>query len=140
MQRQFHREYGTFEQEDQRSLGELFSDLTNQVTTLMRKEIELARIEMTQKASSMAKDAVLISAGGVLLYAGLLVLLGAASIGLATWMPLWLSTLIVAVVVLAIGGTCLMVGKNRLRSKDLKPEQAIISLKENKKWIKQQTT
>lgn len=122
-----------------RSLGGLISNLTGQLTTLLRKEIELAKVEMAQKASAAARDAILMAFGGALLYAGFLVLLATAVIGFAIWIPLWLSALIVSVAVLCAGAIFLLVGKSRLQKKDIIPTQTIISLKENKQWIKRQT-
>ena len=62
---------------DERSLGQLFGDLSRQLSTLVRQEIDLARTEVTTKAGAATRDAALIGVGGALAYAGLLVLLGA---------------------------------------------------------------
>ncbi|RJQ87515.1 MAG: phage holin family protein [Desulfobacteraceae bacterium] len=137
MQRYYQGEYEG--KSENRSLGGLISDLTSQLSTLVRQEIELARVELTQKASGMAKDAMMMGAGGALVYAGFLALLAAVAILLSKWMAVWLAFGVVAVVVLAAGAAFLMAGKRRLQKRDLKPTQTIISLKENKKWIKQQT-
>lgn len=126
----------TTQHEDRRSLGELLMDLSRQMTTLVRKEIELARVEMTQKVSSMTKDVVLMAMGGALLYAGLLALLATAVIALWQWLPLWLSALVVSVSVLCLGAILYVMGRKRLRDEDVRPTQTIISLKENKEWIK----
>lgn len=119
-----------------RSLGELLGDLSRQITTLIRKEIEMARLETGRKISDMVKDAVLISVGGALLYAGFMALLATAVIVLSLWLSLWLAALMVTAAVLGAGGLLVVIGRNRLREKDIKPTQAIISLKENKRWIK----
>lgn len=127
------------EQTDERSLGELFSDLGRQLTTLMRKEMELARVETSQKLSATLKDAVWMAIGGALLYAGFLVLLATAVIVLAAWTSLWLSALLVALAVLCTGGVLFLVGRNRMQKRDLKPTRTIISLKESKRWIMNRT-
>ena len=71
------------QQREQRSLGELFGDLSRQMSALVRQEIELARAEVTGKATSAARDVAIIGAGIGLLYAGLLALIGAAVLFLA---------------------------------------------------------
>ncbi|HSO20073.1 MAG TPA: phage holin family protein [Desulfosarcina sp.] len=127
------------DQTDERSLGELLSDLGRQLTTLMRKEMELARLETSQKVSATFKDVIWMAAGGALLYAGFLVLLATAVIVLAAWMSLWLSALLVALAVLCTGGILVLAGRNRMQKRDLKPTQTIISLKESKRWIMNRT-
>ncbi|MGA6927647.1 MAG: phage holin family protein [Desulfosarcina sp.] len=121
---------------DTRSLGELLTDLTQQITSLIQKEIEMARLETSRTISAMVKDAVLISVGVALLYAGLLALLATSVIILAQWISLWLAALIVSIAVLVIGGILALVGKGRMQERDITPTQTIISLKENKRWIK----
>lgn len=121
---------------DTRSLGELLTDLTHQITSLIQQEIEMARLETSRKISAMIKDAVLISAGVALLYAGLLALLATSVIILAQWMSLWLAALIVSIAALVTGGILALVGKGRMQERDITPTQTIISLKENKRWIK----
>ena len=122
--------------EDHRSIGGLFSDLIDHITTLIRTEIELARTEISQKASKAGKDVITMAIGGATLFAGVLALLATAVIVLDIWLPLWASSLIVSAVVLAAGAGMLFAAKNRLGKRDIKPSQTIISLKENKAWIK----
>jgi uncharacterized membrane protein YqjE len=124
---------------ERRQVGGLIADLVDQLTTLVRKEVELARVEMTQKMSAMIKDAIIMGFGGALLYAGFLALLAAAMIGLANFMPLGVSALIVSAAVLCVGAILFFTGKARLKKADFTLTQTIISLKENKEWIKRQT-
>src|SRR5215207_918153 len=100
---------------DERSLGDLFGDLSRQLSTLVRKEIELARTEVTTRAQSATVDVALMGVGGALAYAGLLVLLVALILLLveAGWEP-WLAALVVAVVVIGIGGTLVWRGREGL--------------------------
>ena len=69
--------------QDERSLGELFAELSRETGVLVRKEVELATTEMTAKARTAAAHVGTIAAGGALAHAGLLVLLAACVIGLA---------------------------------------------------------
>jgi xanthine/uracil permease len=125
-------------QEDNRSLGELFSELANETTMLVRQEIQLAKTEMTQKATQAGKDAGMIGAGGALAYAGLLALIAALIIGLGELIPLWLSALIVGLVVVGIGYMLIQRGLTALKQIDPKPQQTIQSLQEDKEWVKEQ--
>lgn len=125
-------------QEDTRSLGELFSELANETTTLVRQEIQLARTEMTQKATQAGKDMGMIGAGGAVAYAGLLALIAALIIGLGELIPLWLSALIVGLVVVGIGYMLIQRGLTALKQIDPKPQQTIQTLQEDKEWVKEQ--
>ena len=55
---------------DDRSLGELFSELAQETSTLVRQEVQLAKTEMGQKASRVGKDVGFLAAGGAVAYAG----------------------------------------------------------------------
>jgi hypothetical protein len=125
-------------QEDTRSIGELFSELANETTTLLRQEIQLAKTEMTQKATEAGKDVGLIGAGGALAYAGLLALIAAVIIGLGQLIPMWLSALIVGLVVVGIGYLLIQRGLTALKQIDPTPRQTIQTLQEDKEWVKEQ--
>jgi hypothetical protein len=123
---------------DDRSLGELFSELSRQTSTLIRQEVALAKAEMKQKGNEVGKDVGMMAAGGALAYAGLLALIATIIIVLAEFMPWWLSALIVSLVVLGIGGLLVQRGMNALKQTNMAPEQTIETLKEDKEWAKKQ--
>jgi hypothetical protein len=123
---------------DDRSLGELFSELSRQTSTLIRQEVALAKAEMKQKGSEAGKDIGMMAAGGALAYAGLLALIATAIIVLANVIPWWLSALIVGLVVVGIGGMLIQRGMSALKQSGIAPEQTIESLKEDKEWAKKQ--
>jgi len=125
-------------QTDNRSLGELFTELANETTTLVRQEIQLARTELTQKATRASKDVGMIGAGGALAYAGLLALIAAVIIGLGELIPMWLSALIVGLVVVGVGYFMIQRGLTQLKQIDPTPRQSLESLKEDKEWVKEQ--
>ena len=110
---------------DERTLGELFGDLSRETSTLLRQEVALAKTELSGKASRLGKDAGMLAAGGALAYAGLLALIAAAIIGLAQAIPWWLSALIIGVVVAVIGGVMAQRGLANLRQENLAPEQTV---------------
>ncbi len=126
-------------QGNDRSLGELFGDLAHDTSTLVRKEVQLAKAEMTEKATAVGKDVAFITIGGLIAYAGLLALIATLVIILAAaGMRLWLAALIVTVIVLAIGGILVQQGLSRLKRTNMAPQQTIATLKEDQQWAKEQ--
>ena len=127
-------------QQDNRSLGELFSALAADTGTLVRQEVELAKTEMTQKATRVGKDIGFLLAGGAVAYAGFLAILAAIAIGLGQLgLPWWIAALLVGLVVAGIGGFLVMRGLTALRQETPLPQQTIDTLKEDAEWAKAQT-
>ena len=121
----------------ERSIGELLTQLSQETTTLVRQELELAKAELTEKGKEAGKGA------GMFGGAGLLGLLAAGALtacfiaALDTAMPLWLAALIVAVVYGAVAGVLALQGRNRVkRATPPVPEQTIDSTKEDVAWAK----
>jgi len=125
---------------DDRSLGDLFRDLSREMVTLVRHEVDYAKTEMSQKVSRAGKDIAFLAFGGVVAYAGFLCILVAFIVLLAEIMPLWVAALLVGVVVGTIGSIFLGVGILRLQRKNLAPTEAAGILKEEGKWLKSQVT
>jgi uncharacterized protein YacL len=126
------------ERRDERSLGELFGDLTASMSTLIRKEIELARTEITARATKASRDAALIGVGGALLYAALLALLVTVGLVLVEMgIAAWLASLIVTVVVAAVGGLLIATGQSNVKRADLTPRRTIESVKDDADWAKE---
>jgi hypothetical protein len=123
----------SFYQEEQ-PLSELFRELMNETKILIQQEIQLLKLEMSQKASQAGKDIAFIAIGGMLAYAGLLVLLSAAVLALALVLPGWASALIVGLMVVGIGYACIQKGMSDLKTMDPTPHKTINSLKETKQW------
>jgi hypothetical protein len=123
---------------EDRSLGDLFSELSRETSTLIRQEVALAKSEMTDKATTVGKNVGFLAVGGAVAYAGFLVLLGALVIILALFLPWWLSALIVGFVVAAVGYALVQKGLSTLKQVDMAPRETIESLKEDKEWAKRQ--
>ena len=120
---------------DNRSLGELMSELSRETGTLVRKELELATTEMTAKLREAGVHAAVVSAGGALLHAGLLVILAALVAGLVQLgLQTWLAALIVASVTMGVGYMLVNRGVAGLRRTQFAPRQTIETLKENARW------
>jgi len=127
------------EQQDNRSLGELFSDLARETGTLVRQEVELAKTEMTQKATRVGKDVGFLAAGGAVAYAGFLGILAAIAIGLGQLgVPWWLATLLVGVIVAAVGAFLVQRGLSALRQESIAPQRTVTTIKEDVEWVKAQ--
>ena len=124
---------------DDRTLGELFSELAQETSTLVRQEVNLAKTEMTQKASSVGKDVGFLAAGGAVAYAGLLAILAGLIVLLGQVIPMWLSALLVGLAVAAVGYFLVKKGLDALKREDLAPRQTMETLKEDGQWIKDQT-
>jgi len=127
--------------EDERySLGDLVSGVTNDLATLMRQEIQLARAETMEKVSQTTRSVVWIAAGGMVAYAGLIGLLIAAIVGLASFIPLWVSAAIVGLVVIVIGYLLIESGRNKLKNMSAVPERTIASLQEDAALVKEKVS
>lgn len=125
-------------QREERSLGDLFSELTRETSTLVRKEIELAKTEMTDKATKAGKNVASLAIGGAVAYAGALALIAGVILLLGNAIPLWVSALIVGLVVAGIGYFLIQKGLTALKHLDMVPHQTIETLKEDKEWAKDQ--
>ncbi len=123
-----------------RSLGELFSELSRETSTLVRQEVALAKTELTAKASQVGKDVGFLAAGGAVAYAGLLAIIAGIIILIGDLIDnMWLSALIVGLIIAGIGYYLVQKGLSDLKNANLAPEQTIESLKENKEWVQEQT-
>src|SRR5436305_15048897 len=125
---------------DDRSLGELFSELTRETSTLIRQEVELAKTEMSHKAARIGKDVGFLAAGAAVAYAGFLALVACAIIALAHLVPWWFSALLVGLVVLGIGAFLVWTGLEELKRTSLAPTKTIQTLQEDAQWAKRQTS
>jgi fatty acid desaturase len=123
---------------EEQSLGELFASLARDTSTLVRQEVELAKTEMTEKATTAARQSAYIGIGGAIAYVGLIVLAFALVYLLGIWIPLWGAALIVALVFAGVGYMLIQKGLTTLRNTNFKPEQTIESLKEDAEWVKDQ--
>jgi len=125
---------------EDRSLGELLSELAGDTGTLVRQEVALAQAELTSKAVSVGKNVGFLAVGGLVAYAAVLAILAAIIVGLAHFIPLWLSALLVGLVVGIIAFLLISSALKALKETDLKPNQTVDTLKEDAKWLKNQVS
>lgn len=121
-----------------RSLGDLFSELANETGLLIRQEIALAKVELTEKAARIGRNVGFLVLGGAVAYAALLALLAAFIILLATVMPWWIAALVVAVLVGIVAAVLISKALTELKNTNIAPRQTVETLKEDAQWAKQQ--
>lgn len=90
---------------NQRELGAIVADVWENAEKLVRQELELALAEVDRRVDKLKIGVTTAAIGGAVLYAGILTLLAAVVLGLATVMAPWLAALIVGGVVTGIGAT-----------------------------------
>jgi hypothetical protein len=121
-----------------RSIGDLFSELANETALLIRQEIALAKAELIQKASRVGLNIGFLVLGGAIAYAALLAFLAALIILLANVVPWWAAALIVAVAVGIVAAVLISKALTALKKTDIAPRQTVETLKEDAQWAKQQ--
>jgi len=116
-----------------KSLPSLFSDLARETVDLVRQEMALARAEISQKITSAERGLVALIVGGVIILAGLMLLLQAVVNALGMALPEetapWLAPLIVGTVVAVIGYVMLKGGRSRLQPDNLMLNRTVESLR-----------
>ena len=114
---------------EERSLSELLSDVTNEIATLFRKEVELARVETSEQVSRAAKAGGMLGAAAVIGFLDLILFSFAAAWGLAAVMPTGFAFLIVAVVFAVVAAVLVQAGRKRLASVNPVPNQTVQTVK-----------
>ncbi|WP_445148862.1 phage holin family protein [Baekduia sp. Peel2402] len=121
-----------------RPTGELVKDLSTQVSTLVRQELELAKVELTAKGKQAGIGAGMFGGAGLFALYGVGALVATAILALATAVAPWLAALIVAVVLFAGAGILAMAGKARAKKAvPPMPEQTVETLKEDVRYTKE---
>ena len=123
---------------EERSLGELFTELTDEVRTLFRQEVALARTEVNTKVSHLSRDAIRIGIGAAIAFVGFQALVAAGIIALDIIIPLWLSALIAGALLAIVGYALIQQGMNDIKRRGVTLTQTIDSLKEDREWLQNQ--
>ena len=128
----------TAPQPQEPSTGQLISDLTTQISRLVRDEARLAQAEVTQKAKKLGVGAGLFGGAGLFAFFGLATLITTLILVLALFLPAWLAALIVTVVLFAIAGVLALVGKKDVQKGTPPiPTEAIASTKTDIQTVKE---
>jgi xanthine/uracil permease len=126
------------ERKEERSIGELFSHLANETTSLVRQEVQLAKVELGQKAAQVGRQVGLVALGGAVAYAGLLAVIAALILLLGQYISAWLAALIIGVLVMGIGYFLIQQYLTAMKHLDPTPHATVETLKQGKEWIKEQ--
>lgn len=124
--------------EDERSLGQIVGDLSHDLTTLVRQELELARTELKEEAGKAGKGAGMLGGAGV---SGLLALmLGSFALAylLDNWMPVELAFLIVTILWAIVGAVLAARGRKELKNTNPQLPETQQTLKEDAAWARAQ--
>lgn len=124
--------------DDDRSLGELLGDIANNMTTLVKDELELAKTEAKQEAARAGKGAGLLGGAGVTGHLALVFLSLTAMFLLDTWMHTALAALIVTVIWAIVAAVLAQKGRKELKELNPKLETTQRTIKEDVQWAKQQ--
>ena len=125
---------------DDRSVGQMFADLSREIRTLIQQETQLAKTELSEKASQMMKGVAYIAGGGLLAYGGVLAVVAAIVLVLiALGLPPWAGALIGGLVIAGAGYLLIRIGLAALRPRELAPRHTIETLKEDAQWLRSQT-
>jgi putative superfamily III holin-X len=133
------------ERKDERSIGQLLKELTHESSTLLRQEVDLAKTEMSEKASRVGTNLGSVAVGGAVALLGAIGLLLAVIYGLGAILnnflspetASWLAPLIVGGVLAAVGYSMMKKALDVLKRESLTPKKTTQSLQENKEWLKE---
>ncbi len=120
----------------EKSLGELFTDLSNDMSQLVRDEIELVKVEVKAEVSKAGKGGGLVGAGAFAAYMGVVLLSFAAAWGLAARLPEGVAFLIVGLVWAVVAAVLALKGRQELKNVDPVPQATVETLQEDVKWAK----
>ena len=121
-----------------RSVGELVTDLTDEVKRLVRDEMRLAVFELQRKGKKMGVGAGLFGAAGLFALFGVGTLVAAAVLALALVVPGWLAAVLVAVALFLVAGIAALIGKKEVtQGVPPVPEEAISGVRQDVDTVKQ---
>jgi hypothetical protein len=119
------------------SVADLVKQLSEQSAALARKEVELAKAEVTEKAKRTGIGAGMFGGAGIMAIAAFAALTACFILALNTALDAWLSALIVAGIYAVLAGGLALTGKSNLqKGTPPAPQQAVESTKEDVAWVK----
>jgi hypothetical protein len=137
-------------QRDERSLGDLFTELATETSTLIRQEVALAQSEITRKATRVGTQVGYLAVGGAIALLATLSLMTALVIAVGQLISnvfevsamtgTWLSALLIGLVIGGIAAVLISSALKKLRETNLTPRQTVESLKEDAQWLKDQVS
>jgi uncharacterized membrane protein YqjE len=123
----------------EQSMGELFKQLSDDLSTLVKQELKLAQVEMTEKGKRAGLGAGILGGAGLTGLLTLMTLTACVIAALSEAMDVWLAALIVTVIYAAATGILALVGKQKVsEATPPVPEQTAETVKEDVQWAKTQ--
>jgi hypothetical protein len=121
------------------SIGELFGQLSSDGGRLIQQEMALAKAELRETTSMLAKDAAKFGVAAALGLLGALAATAFLIIGLGDLLDnYWASALLVTIVYLAIAGVLARSAMNEIKTRGVKPEETLATLREDATWAKRE--
>ena len=121
------------------SIGEIIGNISNDLSTLFRQEVELAKAEIRQEATKAGKAAGMLGGAGFAGYLAVVLLSFAVVFGLSNVMDPGWAALIVAIVWAAIGAVLFANGRKKMKTVDPVPRRTVDTIKEDAQWLKNPT-
>ena len=131
-------ELRTEPKEADKSLGELVAEMTGEVSELMRKEVQLAKVELKEEVGRAGKAGGMLGAGGVAGYFALLFVSLALAWLLDEVMPVALAFFLVGLLYGIAAAILITQGRERMKDVDPVPRQTVETLKEDAEWVRAQ--
>jgi hypothetical protein len=125
---------------EERTFGELLGQLSQDLTLLMRQELQLAKTEISEKISRATSDAVSLAAGGLVAYAGALALVAGILLVLNQVMGLaaWLAAVLVSLALGIIGFVMVRGALRNLKRIEPTPQRTVKTIEDGIQWAKEQ--
>jgi uncharacterized membrane protein YqjE len=123
---------------DDRSLGQIVSDVSNDFATLMKQEVELAKVELKQELTKAGTGAGMLGGAGFSGYFVLLFLSAALMFLLDNWLPIEAAALITALVWAVVAAVLATLGRKKLKEANPELPKTQQTLKEDAQWARAQ--
>ncbi|WP_426245518.1 phage holin family protein [Nocardioides sp. LHG3406-4] len=118
--------------------GQLVSRLSEELSELVRGELQLAKVEMTSKAKHAGLGAGLFGGAGVIALYGVGALIATAILALSLVLDAWLAALIVAVVLFIVAGVAALLGRSQVQeATPASPTETVASVKQDVQAVKE---
>ena len=124
---------------EDRSVTQILQSILANIQEIIRSEVRLAKTEISEETAKALRAIAVLGAGLLFGMYALGFLLLSAVYGLAAVLPNWLAPLLVGTVVAIVAAALVVVGRNRLRLVNAKPQKTIDSVKEDVQWVKDRT-
>jgi uncharacterized membrane protein YqjE len=119
-------------------LGTMIGGIIGDLQEIVRGEVQLAKTELKEDASTIGRGAGFLAGAALIGLVGFIFLMLALTYLLDEWVDRWIAAGIVAVALLLIAAILAQSGRSQIKAANLKPEQTIETLKEDKEWASRQ--